>query len=309
MGANGPDRAKIAHDPVEAAVRELARRQSGNVARRQLLRVGLGSNAIKARLRNGWWVVRYHGVYCLAPPRRDAQAQIFAAVLAGGPHAVASHATAGYLWGFLPRYEPPPEISLPTGDRRPRHILTHRCPSLQRRDITHQHGVPTTTRARTLLDLAPSLDHTQLTRLVNDERREGRIRPGALEDMVTRNSLHPGAKLLRPFVEDPANPTDSEFEDAFRAFIATYDLPTPDINLDRQAGRADVYFPRHGLIVELDGWNYHNTREAFEADRERDAENLRSGVPTVRLTRERFDNTPDREAARLKEILDRLEKR
>ena len=100
-------------------------------------------------MRTGALVRRYPGVYALAPARQDPQALIAAAVLAGGPHAVASHASAAWLWGFLPHYEPPPEISLPTGDRRPRHILTHRCPSLQPRDITHQRGVPTTTRART----------------------------------------------------------------------------------------------------------------------------------------------------------------
>jgi hypothetical protein len=305
----GPDRARITQDPIEAAVRDLARRQSGNCSRRQLLGLGLHPNAIRARLGNGTWAVRHHGVYCQTPARQDAQALIHAAVLAGGPHAVASHTSAAWLWGFLPQHEPPPEISLRSGDRRPRRMLTHRCPSLQRRDITHQRSVPITTRARTLLDLAPGLTGEQLTRLVNDERREGRLGTDALTDIVTRNPLHPGAKLLRPFAEDHANPTDSQFEDAFRAFIVKYDLPTPEINIDRKAGRADVYFREHGLIVELDGWDFHNDRRAFEADRERDAENLRIGVPTMRLTRERFDNTPDREAARLHEILERLEKR
>ena len=137
---------------------ELAGRQSGNVSRPQLLALGLGVEAIKARLRSGSFVARYWGVYALAPARRDPQALIAAAVLAGGPDAVASHASAAHL-GIL-RDEPPPEITLTQGDRRPRHIVTHRCPSLQPRDVTRERGVPTTTRARTLLDLAPSLPPT-----------------------------------------------------------------------------------------------------------------------------------------------------
>jgi hypothetical protein len=131
---------------------------------------------------------------------------------------VASHTSAAWLWGFITHYEPPPEIILRSGDRRPRDVIARRCPSLQRRDITHQHGVPTTTRARTLLDIAPSFDHTQLTRLVNDQRREGRVRPDALQDIIIRNPLHPGATLLKPFVEDPAKLDGWDSHKARQAF-------------------------------------------------------------------------------------------
>jgi hypothetical protein len=154
----------------DAAIRELAGRHAGNVSRLELLAAGLSSSAIHARLKSGVMVTRYPGVYALGPARQDAQALIAAAVLAGGPTAVASHASAAWLWGFLPRYEPPPEITLTQGDRRPRHILTHRCPSLPPRDITRQRAIPTTTPARTALDLAPRLTEKQLTRLVNDAR-------------------------------------------------------------------------------------------------------------------------------------------
>jgi hypothetical protein len=304
MGANGSERTKIAHDPVETAIRELARRQSGNFSRQQLLAQGLGAEAIKARLRNGSLVTRYHGVYCQAPARHDPQARIAAAVLAGGPTAAASHASAAYLWGFLPHYEPPPEISLTSGDRRPRHIVSHRCPSLKPRDVTHQRGVPTTTRARTILDLAPRLTKKQLTRIVNDARRDGHLRADALNDILTRNPLHPGTKLLRPFVETTANPTNSGFEDDFLAFTEKYGLPTPLINVYVNGKQVDAYFPDHNLIVETDGWDYHKDRAAFEDDRERDAHQLAHGISTVRLTRERFDTTPDREANRLQTILD-----
>ena len=101
----------------------MAGRQSGNISRGQLLAAGLSSAAINARLRTGALVFRYMGVYALPPARYDPPALIAAAVVAGGPTAVASHASAALLWNFLPRYEPPPEITLPTGDRRPGHVL------------------------------------------------------------------------------------------------------------------------------------------------------------------------------------------
>jgi very-short-patch-repair endonuclease len=68
----------------------------------------------------------------------------------------------------------------------------------------------------------------------------------------------------------------------------------------------DAYFPEHGLIVETDGWDFHKDQEAFEDDRERDADHLDHGFPTVRITRTRFEQSPDYEAARLKRILARL---
>jgi hypothetical protein len=117
--------------------------------------------------------------------------------------------------------------------------------------------------------------------------------------------LHPGARLLRPFSEDHTNPTRSAFEDDFLAFVARYGLPTPQINVHVNGREVDAYFPEHNLIVELDGWDYHKDREAFESDRERDAENLRHGLKTLRITKERMTQTPDREAARLQEILER----
>ncbi len=286
-------------------MRELAARQSGNFTRAQLLVIGLSSEAIKARLRTGTFAARYHGVYCQAPARQDAQALIHAAVLAGGPTAVASHASAAWLWGFLPHYQPPPELSLPTGDRRPRHILTHRCPSLAPRDLTHQHAVPTTTRARTLLDLAPRLTAKQLTRLVNDQRREGYVRPRALKDVLDRNPLHPGTKVLRPFVENPRNPTDSPFEDAFLAFVKEYNLPIPQSNISLHGRKVDVFYPEATLIVELDGLEFHDDQDAFRDDRERDTENLKQGLATMRMTTDRLELNPAYEADRLMEIYNR----
>jgi hypothetical protein len=277
----------------------------GNLNRRQLVDLGLGLGGIKARVRNGTLVTRYRGVYSIAPPRTDPPALIVAAVLAGGPTAVASHASAGWLWGFLPHYTPPPEISLPTGDRRPRHILTHRCPSLQPGDVTHQHAVRTTTPARTLLDIAARLTGKQLTRLVNDQRREGRLRLAALDDVIVRNPLHPGTKLLRPFVEDPRSPTDSPFEDDFLTFVKKYGLPMPQTNIWLHGRKVDVFYPEAHLIVELDGRDFHNDQDAFRDDRERDTENLKHGLTTMRMTKDRLERTPGYEAERLMEIYSR----
>ena len=229
-------------------------------------------------------------------------------MLACGPGAVLSHASAASLWGFLPRWSFPLHVTA-RGERERPGITTHRCQSLTRSDISLQQGVRVTAAARTVLDLAPSLTPKQLTRLVNDTRRSKHLRLDALTGVLTRNPRHPGTKLLMSFIEDPANPTASGLEDLFLAFIVKHNLPVPIINFNLRRKQPDAYFPEHNLIVELDGWNYHNDRQAFEDDRERDAENLRHGTPTIRITEPRLTTDDDREAARLKEILDWLEKR
>lgn len=282
------------------------RRQSGNVARRQLLVVGMSTGSIQHRLRIGELVTRYHGVYCQTPARQDPQALIAAAVLAGGPHAVASHGSAAWLWGFLSRYEPPPEITLSQGDRRPGHITAHRCPSLERRDISHQRGVPTTSAARTVLDLAPKLTRKTLTRLVQDQRHEGRLHLPALADVLQRNPFHPGTKLLTRFVENPRNPTRSPLEDELLPFLVKYGLPLPQTNVYLHGREIDAYYPDYNLILELDGPEFHDDEDAFEDDRDRDAENLKHGLSTVRITTKRIRGTPDYEAERLWQIIDEL---
>ena len=105
-------------------------------------------------------------------------------------------------------------------------ILTHRCPSLKRRDITRQLGVPVTSPPRTILDIAPRLTAKQRTRLVNDARRDGFLHPDSFTDVLARNPYHPGTTAPDPVRRHPANPTRSPFEDDFLAFITKYGLPT-----------------------------------------------------------------------------------
>jgi hypothetical protein len=295
---------KSPHRPErEREISLLAQRQHGNVTWKQLLGLGLSRGAIGARLESRRYVAVHKGVYCVGPWRDDPVSRAAGAVLACGDGAVLSHASAASLWGLVPRWSFPLEVTA-RGERERPGIVTHRCQSFQPRDVTRERGVPTTSRARTILDIAPRLTTNQLKRMVNDARRPGLLRLEAIRDVVERNRRHPGAKLLKPFAETTQNPTNSGFEDDLLAFTEGYGLPTPLINVDVNGRQADAYFPDHKLIVETDGWEFHNDRQAFESDRERDAENLRHGISTVRITRDRLTAEPDREAARLQQILE-----
>ena len=65
----------------------------------------------------------------------------------------------------------------------------------------------------------------------------------------------------------------------------------------------DALFADAKLIVELDSWEYHQDRAAFERDRERDAHTAAAGFVTVRITKERLGRDPDAEAGRLRRTL------
>jgi hypothetical protein len=142
-----------------------------------------------------------------------------------------------------------------------------------------------------------------LTRLINDSRRANLLTLEDLADIAGRNPFHSGAPLLQPHLDNPQNPTRSDGEDDFPGFCQRYGLPTPLMDTIVHGFEVDAYFPEERLIVELDGWPFHRDRDSFESDRDRDATMLMHGIPTVRVTYDRIDDMPDREAARLHSIL------
>ena len=224
-------------------------------------------------------------------------------MLACGDRAALSHGSALTLWGFWKRWDEPFEVTV-ASDRRPKGIRVHRVAGLRRRDVGIENGIRVTSPARTFLDMAPRIPAKSLRRFINDGRRREVITLDDLADVVRRFPFHPGAKLLRPHVGAPHGPTRSEFEDAFITFCRRHGLPTPEVNATVAGFEADAYFEKERLIVELDGWGFHNDRRAFEDDRERDAAMLALGIATVRITWERLKREPEREAERLRRILE-----
>jgi Transcriptional regulator, AbiEi antitoxin len=289
---------KIPNGPTVA----IARRQHRNVTRAQLLALGLSSDAIDHRLRRGWLHREHQGVYSVGTPATTPLELAAAAVLACGDGAALSHGSALALWSLAKRWPEPAHVTT-ASDRRPSGLTVHRTTTLARKDIRTHNGIRTTTLARTLLDCAPSLANKTLTRAVNDALRSPYLTHAQLVDVVDRNPRHRAAKLLKTFVQTLTGLTRSEFEDAFLAFCDKYGLPRPKVNTIVCGHEVDALFERERVIVELDGWDFHNDRRTFEADRNRDADTLVAGFVTVRITWERLHEHPRREAARLRRIL------
>jgi hypothetical protein len=290
-------------DHADARIAELAARQRGYVTRKQLFTLGEPRRAIEHRIEVGRLLPVFAGVYAVGHVSKDPLDQAFAAVLACGERAVLSHQSAGTLWGIYRHWRKPLHVTAPGQHRRPG-IVCHRD-SLHPHDRTRQLGLPVTSPARTLLDNAPRMTRKALTRAVNDLRRQGFLNLSDLVELLIRAPRHPGARRLRPFAHTQRGPTRSGFEDAFHAFTRRFGLPDALVNTTLHGLEVDAYFPDHGVIVELDGWDFHSSRDSFESDRDRDATMLALGIVTVRITWERLFERPEREARRLLRILER----
>jgi hypothetical protein len=139
--------------------------------------------------------------------------------------------SAGALWGLV-CHPDRSEVTAPSKRSQPG-ITVHRS-NFSDADVTVHYGIPVTSPARTLLDLADSLDRASLTRAVHDARLRHLLRLDTLAAQLT-----PGRKtgVLRELVTRRTAPTRSAFEDAFLAFCDRYRLPRPQINTVVAGGR------------------------------------------------------------------------
>jgi hypothetical protein len=310
MEGMGRNRQLLSSTSQDQAIADVAGGQHGNVTYAQLLALGLTERQIAYRIAIGRLHRVYRGVYSVGRPPKTAHEHAMAAVLACGERAALSHHSALALWGLAEWRWSAIHVTVP-GDRRPNGIKVHRATGLTSRDFRTHERIRMTSPARTILDCAPGLTAKQLSRAVNDGRRspQTHLRPWHLAEVIARYPYHPGAKKLKPFLDVKGGPTRSDWEDAFPAFCHQFELPEPVMSTDVAGHEVDALWPEHRVIIELDSWDFHQDRRAFESDRDRDADTLAAGYLTIRITWERIEQRSAREAARLHEILKRWGKR
>jgi very-short-patch-repair endonuclease len=216
-----------------------------------------------------------------------------AAVLAYGPNALLSHQSAAALWGFGPGSA---KIHVsPGGPRRSRlGIAAHRNNGLHPEDRTTHNGIPVTSVAYTIHDLAaaPRTAEDRLTRLIENADRLGLFDLRALERVIARRRRCP--TCLRAVLADYRDPEDtrSPFERDFLALIRRSELPLPQVNTLVAGLLVDAHWPHQHLVVELDSRRYHSSPRAFEEDRIRDATLQRNGYRVLRITHRRLKREP-----------------
>lgn len=232
-------------------------------------------------------------MYAVGHPLLSRRGSELAAVLACGPGAVLSHRPAGALWDILGS-SGRPHVTARRSRGAVAGIVVNRSRGLHPGETTVRDGVPCTTWARTLLDLAPSLPASRLVRVLEATVLAGLYDHHELTAVLRRAGGHGGVAPLRRALAqghhlDPAR-TRSALEDAFLGLLRTAPRPVraPRMNAwlvldDATVFEVDALWERERLAVELDGRRFHTLEGARQRDRARDAALRHAGYAVIRL--------------------------
>jgi very-short-patch-repair endonuclease len=227
-----------------------------------------------------------------------------AAVLAARP-AVASHFSAGWLWGLLRGRPGTIHVTVPTPRRAKRTFVVHFA-DLPVQDRAFRDEIPVTSLARTKLDLAAMLSTSQLERILERSEELRRFDLTAIDELLARTVGHPGhghlRKTLAVYRDDPVF-TRSKLERRFLELVRKAGLPLPSMNFNVAEFELDAYWERERFVVELDVYETHGSHAAFERDRLRQEDLKLIGVEMIRVTGPRLDREPRRVMERVAALL------
>jgi very-short-patch-repair endonuclease len=272
----------------------LAARSHGVVTRSELARAGVTSAEIRHRLEAGELLREYRGVYRVGHRAPSVEARYVAAVRACGEGAVLSGRAAAHLFGIVRGPAPPPEVTTRT-DRRVKGVRTRRA----ERTATLWNGIPVTTVPQTLVDLAAELSLDDLARACHEAGVKFRTTPAQVN--AVRHPNTKGAANLRAVLDGDVRVTLSKLEKRFLERLEQAGLPLPVTNRPAGNRRVDCRWPEHRLTVEIDGYRFHNSRHAWEQDREREREAHQRGDAFRRYTYD--DVADDRTFAELRTLI------
>lgn len=297
-----PGHTSTAHGPLA----ELADRQHGVVSIRQLTGPLGYSRGEVYRATNAGRLHRLHpGVYAVGYTRLSIHGHCLAAVLACGPDALLSHVSAAWLWGLTKTSPLPASVSTPHHRKRRPSIRLHEARSIGFNDRALREGIPVTSLARTLLDLAATVRFDWLEKMVERSEELGLFDLRAVEELLARTVGHHGHKRLRQAIAlyQPTSFTRSSLEKRFLELVIAAGLPQPHTNYVEHGFELDCYWPEHRFAVELDVFETHGTRAAFERDRKRQEDLLLAGIQMIRVTGPRLACEPDEVIRRVARLL------
>jgi hypothetical protein len=166
--------------------------------------------------------------------------------------------------------------------------------------------IPVTSLPRTLLDLAATVRFDWLEKLVERSEELALFDLRAVEDLLARTVGHHGHKRLRRAIQlyKPTSFTRSGLEKRFLELCLEAGLPQPHTNYVEHGFELDCYWPEFRFVVELDVYETHGTRAAFERDRMRQEDLLLVGIGMTRVTGPRLEREPDEVIRRVKRLLE-----
>ena len=260
-----PDRAVVA----------MARGRHGVLTVAQLVDAGLSHDAVLHRVEQGWLRRLHRGVY-LVGALETPFSRALGAVLAYGDGALLSHHPAAVLCGFGPPPADPLHVTAPRDIRSRDRIIAHATRHLDPRDATSRHGIPVTSPARTILDLAAT---SEAEAALNEALLQRQVSLPSLNEQFRRYPRHRGTPALRKAIEAEPALTRSEAE------------------------RRTLDLIHKARVVEVDGFAFHSVRASFERDRRRDQRLIAAGWKVLRVTWRQLEHEPEAVVATLAAVL------
>jgi len=287
---------------------ELARRQKGNVTRAQLFEAGFTRDVIDRRVRLGALHEQFPGVYLVGHRAEPPLARECAALLYCAPRALLSHRTAGRLWEWpVPQIEAV-ELTVVGRHRRSRTgLIVYSMNAIEPAELRRHEGLPVTSPSLTLLDLAGVLGQEDLARCLN----EARVQDLTDEELKTTLAAHPNrrgrralAGLVRAEIAEFA--VESEAEALCLRLMLDHDLKPDQSQARIGPYRVDFLYEAERLVVEVDGYRYHRTRDRFVRDRRRRAHLMALGYEVFVVSWPDLVDAPKQTMARLCAVRARL---
>lgn len=286
---------------------ELARTQRGVATFDQLTALGYSKGAIAHNLETGRLHRIHRGVYAVGHLALSREAMCLAAVLTCGSMAAISHGSAAWMWGLSTGFPDPPHVTTSVRGHRRSGVRLHHSTILEERDRVVCAGIPTTSVARTLLDLAIGQPRKRLEGALELAERRDLLDIGAVDELLARSGRHPGRKRLRLASRLFRAPVMSRArsERLLLDVIRRARLPRPAINYVVAGCEVDAYWEKERFAVEIDGYETHRTRAAFERDPLQIEALKLAGIDAIRITARRLEREPAAVAANLAALLKR----
>jgi very-short-patch-repair endonuclease len=279
----------------EARIAAIASRQRGFVALRQLLAAGLDYHAIRRRVRNGQLIPVHPGVFSVGHlPPGDLAAETVA-LLAVRWGAALAWFSAASLWDLAITGDGDVHLVVPgSGGGAPEGCRLHRSRTLGPRDLRVRRGVPVTSPARALLDVAPAASERELERGFDRALVAGTMYPSDVAELLARVGKHAGVPLIRELLHRARGTTvtRSDAEELFLALIRNAGLPEPEVNVMVAGFEVDFLWRSQRLVVEVDSFGFHSTQRRFEGDHRKEAVVRAAGFEVLRFTYWQIESEP-----------------
>ena len=222
-----------------------------------------------------------------------------------------SHVQAAALHGIRQTAAARIHVTIPRRSTLSRdRIRIHNQPELTAADITVVDGIPVTSVARTLLDLAAILREDQLERACDQAVINESFDMRAMEDLLRRSRGRRGVRRLRNVLDRGdlgENVPASGLEIRYRDLCARAGLPKPEINryilLGDEYHKVDFLWRKQRVVIETDGGRYHSTGWQRARDARRDDLLTKHGYRHARIAEDDIRHCPDDAVATAKSLL------